>query len=341
MAVKSAGTGRTAALSAGRTAIVPLGVGRTAIGSLRIGGTAIRPLGVGRTAIGSLGVGGTSVRSLRVGRTAIGSLRIGGTSVRPLRIRGAAIGSLRVGGARLHRSGCLLLTGGRGRTRGLRGGTNRLGRRPGRGLGGLRLGSGLRGGLDRRRLNRWFGLYDRLGLLRDGLGRLRLGSGLRGDRRFHGLGGDGGLRLLRLFYGFCLYGHGFNLFYRLHGGFFLHNLYRLICGLRLLGRGRFFGFYGLGGRRLHSCGHIVRIGHGVGLGVLAKQALLLGLLFLGAALLLLLEEFVFQLFGSLGQFVRVFTHGSYDAQHILSALQQLPGSILEFHFGHCTACTPA
>ena len=77
------------------------------------------------------------------------------------------------------------------------------------------------------------------------------------------------------------------------------------------------------------------------LGVLAQQALLLGLLLLRAALLLLPEKLIFQLPGGLRQLICAFAHGGHAAQHILRALEQLLGGILEFHFGHCTACTPA
>ena len=124
---------------------------------------------------------------------------------------------------------------------------------------------------------------------------------------------------------------------RLFGCFgrFRRGLYRRF--LRLL-------FHRLGFRLafgLGRGGRIVGIGHGIGLGMLTQQTLLLGLLFFSAALFLLTQKLGLQLFGRLCEFVRVFAHGRYPAQHIFRALQQFPGGILEFHFGHCSACTPA
>ena len=188
----------------------------------------------------------------------------------------------------------------------------------------------------RNRRDRRFGRFDsgrRRHGLRNGRRSLLFSLRLNGSRlNRRGRGGFGlalslnnGLgRLLRLYRGlFRLdrFGPGRFLYDRLH---------------YLRDRPCFLFYFHL--RRLLG---LIRIWHGICLGMLACQALLFGLFFLRAALLFLASELRLQLSRRLRQFIRAFAHGRHAAQHVLSALEQFLGGILEFHFGHCTACTPA
>ena len=325
-------------------------VRRTAIGALRIGRTAIRALRIRGTAIGTLWIGRTAIRALRVRGTAIGTGRTGAVASGTSALLGNGTGLL------LHRPGSLLGCGSRL--------LSRRARRSGLRRSGMLLGSGFSTGRLRRGgrgLNGLFGFDRRL------------------LRRLGGSGGSGLLFFLNLLFFFrllhrlfllLLHGCGSRLllFFLCLGGFRRGGLCfrlrrggRFLFGLRRFRLGgssglfRGFGFLGLhrrffdelflrlgrGGSRCGGgLGLVVRIRHGERLGVLTQQPLLLGLLFLGAAALLLPGKLVFLLFGQLGQRVRALAHAGQLAQRFFGALQQFPGGILELYFGHVPLAPP-
>ena len=75
--------------------------------------------------------------------------------------------------------------------------------------------------------------------------------------------------------------------------------------------------------------------------MLLHQALLLGLFFFSPALLLLAGELVLIPAKRLHQFIRTVAYGRNAFHNSFRILEEILGGILEFRFGHCTACTPA
>jgi len=75
--------------------------------------------------------------------------------------------------------------------------------------------------------------------------------------------------------------------------------------------------------------------------MLLLEAQLLGLFFLGAALFLLAGILVFKLAQRLHELIGSLANAGDALHYTFGVLEQIFRGILEFHFGHCSACTPA